>query len=92
MIKTSIIALLAVAAMGSVAAPAFAESNGHDRSDYSVGSELDTSNLLSRLHDQGINATAVEPWGALVRATIVQPDGSQVSQLFTRDNLKPAVL
>jgi hypothetical protein len=96
MIKTSIIALFAVAAIGSVAAPAFAEPVSpvlsHDDDSRTYDNFLDTHNVLARLHEQGINATEVESWGTLVRAFVVQPDGTQVSQLFTRDTLKPVTL
>jgi len=93
MIKSSIIALLAVAAMGSVAAPAFAEPSlvAQDR-DYVNSDANFLDNVIVRLHDQGINASSVENWGGLVRAFVVQADGTEVSQLFTRDSLKPVAL
>ena len=93
MIKSSIIALVAVATLGSIAAPAFAASGlTGDNSDHADGNYLDTDAVLARLHEQGVNATSVEHWGTLVRAFVIQPDGSQVSQLFTPDTLKPVLL
>ena len=95
MIKSSIIALVAVATLGSIAAPAFADaslSTGNDDSSHADGNYLDTDAVLARLHEQGVNATSVEHWGNLVRAFVIQPDGSQVSQLFTPDSLKPVTL
>lgn len=95
MIKTSIIALVAVAAMGSIAAPAFADASlntGNDNSLHLDGNYLNADNVLARLQEKGINATSVEHWGNLVRAFVTQPDGSQVSQLFTPDTLRPVTL
>ena len=92
MIKSSIIALVAVAAMGSVAAPAFADNDLGNNSNHSDGNYLDTDTVLARLHEQGVNATSVEHWGTLVRAFVIQPDGTQVSQLFTPDTLRPVAL
>ncbi len=94
MIKSSIIALVAVAALGSIAAPAFAVDSFGD-SDHSsfVGAQyINADSVLSRLHEQGVNASSVENWGGLVRAFVTQADGTQVSQLFTRDSLKPVAL
>ena len=92
MIKSSIIALVAVATLGSIAAPAFAEAGVTTDSNHADGNYLDTDAVLARLHEQGVNATSVEHWGNLVRAFVIQPDGSQVSQLFTPDSLKPVTL
>jgi hypothetical protein len=96
MIKTSIIALVAVAAMGSIAAPAFAANEGNNgnnnNSSYTDSINPNADNVLARLHEQGINAASVEHWGTFVRAFVIQPDGTQVSQLFTPDTLKPVTL
>ncbi|MET3901299.1 hypothetical protein ABIB57_005269 [Devosia sp. UYZn731] len=93
MIKSAIIALVAVAAMGSVAAPAFADNDmGNSNSNHADGNYLDTDAVLARLHEQGVNATSVEHWGTLVRAFVIQSDGTKVSQLFTPDTLKPVAL
>jgi hypothetical protein len=92
MIKSAIIALVAVAAMGSVAAPAFAEAGVTGDSNHADGNYLNTDAVLERLHEQGVNATSVEHWGTLLRAFVVQADGSKVSQLFTPDTLKPVTL
>lgn len=95
MIKSSILALVAVAAMGSVAAPAFAAaslSTGNDSFTRDDGNRLNAGNVLARLQAQGVNATAVETWGTVIRAFVTLPDGRQVSQLFTPDTLKPVAL
>jgi hypothetical protein len=92
MIKSAIIALVAVAAMGSVAAPAFAEAGVSNDTNHADGNYLNTDAVLARLHEQGVNATSVEHWGTLLRAFVTQADGTQVSQLFTPDTLKPVTL
>ena len=97
MIKSSIIALVAVATLGSIAAPAFAapapsSAATNDDDSRSYDNFLETHNVLARLQQQGVNATEVESWGSLVRASVIQPDGSRVSQLFDRDTLKPVTL
>jgi hypothetical protein len=91
MIKTTLIAAVAALSLASVAAPAFADTgsvNGHDVTihDYSP------DNLISRLHDKGINASRVEQWGPLVRAFVPREDGTQAMQLFTPDYLQPVTL
>jgi allantoicase len=92
MIKSSILALLAVAAMGSVAAPAFAAAGVTNDSNHADGNYLDSQSVIARLQEQGVNATSVEHWGTLIRAFVTQPDGTQVSQLFNPDTLKPVTL
>jgi hypothetical protein len=94
MIKSSIAVLLAVAALGSVAAPAFATPAPSpvatdDSSSHVDGNYLDSDAVLARLRDQGVNATSVEHWGTLIRAFVIQEDGRQASKLFDRDTLKP---
>lgn len=96
MIKSSIIALVTVAAMGSIAAPAFADSNDTANDSLNTGSflarESVADSILVRLQQQGVQATGVEAWGGLVRAYVTQPDGTVAMQYFAADSLKPATL
>lgn len=99
MIKNTVVALLAAASLVGVAAPAFAEPNtalGLDdfNGELSDQSGYDTAaqNILARLQDQGINATAVEDWGGLVRAYVTLEDGRQVMQFFAPDTLQQVAL
>jgi hypothetical protein len=98
MIKSSILALVTVVAMGSVAAPAFAYSDGPTSGAGAFGDgsseqrEFTANNILVRLQQAGVPATSVEEWGNLVRAFVTQPDGSQAMQLFAPDTLKPVSL
>jgi hypothetical protein len=99
MIKNTVIALLAAASLVGVAAPAFAENDsGIGLEDFN-GEEMDQSayetsaqTILSRLHDQGVNATSVEEWGGLVRAFVTQDDGRQVMQFYTPGTLQQVAL
>lgn len=70
MFKTTVIALIAATSMVSVAAPAFADTEGSFFNDNSqdANSHFYTQSLVARLQDQGVNATTVEYWGGLVRA------------------------
>jgi hypothetical protein len=54
--------------------------------------ETSAQNILSRLHDQGVNATSVEEWGGLVRAFVTQDDGRQVMQFYTPGTLQQVAL
>ncbi|HTM76005.1 MAG TPA: hypothetical protein VL133_00030 [Devosia sp.] len=100
MIKSSIIALAAVAAIGSMAAPAFAISSAANSSGgagvFGDGSaeyrEFMADTILTRLQQSGVPATSVEEWGSLVRAFVTQPDGTEAMQFFAPDTLKPVAL
>jgi hypothetical protein len=99
MIKNTVIALLTVATLVGAAAPAFAEPNTAIGLDDFNGEELDQSgydtaaqNILTRLQEKGVNATAVEDWGGLVRAYVTLDDGRQVMQLFTPGTLEQIAL
>ena len=90
MIKNTLIALLAASAMVGVAGPAMADTafgNGTPEM-----REFIADNILTRLQDQGVNATSVEEWGDLVRAFVNQPDGTVAMQLFTPGSLQPVSL
>jgi hypothetical protein len=101
MIKSTIIALVAVAALGGAAAPAFAEAvvaqndlgnSGPFGSGPSEDRDWVADSVLSRLQQQGVQATSVEEWGGLVRAFVTLPNGNQAMQLFTPDTLTPVAL
>ena len=93
MIKSSILALVTVAALGSIAAPAFADSGDSANDSLNTGSvETVADSILVRLQQQGVQATEVEAWGGLVRAYVTQPDGTVAMQYFAADSLKPATL
>lgn len=96
MIKSSLIALVAVAAMGSVAVPAFADTGSSGTGAFGEGSaqarEFAADTILIRLQQSGVPATSVEEWGGLVRAFVTQPDGSQAMQFFAPDSLEPVSL
>lgn len=98
MIKNSILALTTAALVAGVALPSFAATS---IADTTTNSEVDTSYLtgevandytLLRLHEKGINATAVEDWNGLVRAFVIKEDGTQAMQLFDADSLAPVGL
>ncbi|ODT48187.1 hypothetical protein [Devosia sp. 63-57] len=79
MFKNSVIALTTAALLVGAAAPAFADS-------------FDSDLALARLQEQGINATAAEEWGDLVRAFVVTPEGRSVMQFYSTDTLSPVSL
>jgi hypothetical protein len=88
MIKNTLIALVAAAAIVGVAAPAMADNSGAAfGSGSSESREFTADNILVRLQQQGINATGVEEWGNLVRAYVTLEDGTQVMQLYTPGSL-----
>jgi hypothetical protein len=91
MIKSSVIALVAVAAMGTVAVPAFAAA-GDFGGEPKLQNDFQADTVLVRLQQDGVPATSVEEWGGLVRAYVVQPDGSQAMLFFTPDTLLPVSL
>lgn len=90
MIKNSLIALIAATTMIGAAAPAMAASAFGD--DTPEMREFVADTILTRLQQQGVNATSVEEWGDLVRAFVTQADGSRTMQLFTAGTLQPVSL
>ena len=93
MIKTTIVALIAAASLVGVAAPAYADTTAgvfgygdNDAQDWVADS------VLTRLQQQGVNATSVDAWGGLVRAYVTQEDGKQVMQFYTPDSLTQVTL
>jgi len=91
MIKSSIIALVAVAAMGSVAVPAFAAA-GDLGGEPKLENAFPADAVLVRLQQNGVPAVSVEEWGGLVRAFVALPDGGQTMQFFAPHTLQPATL
>jgi hypothetical protein len=87
MIKTTVIALVAAVSLAGFAAPAFADTAFGDGSPEMR--EFAANSILSRLQQQGVNASSVEEWGDLVRAYVTLDDGSQVMQFFTAGSLQP---
>jgi hypothetical protein len=86
MIKNTVIALVTTAALAGVAAPAFAATS----ISYNDDQSYDFDWALSELQGRGINATSVESWnGDVVRAFIINADGSETSAFFTSDTLSP---
>ena len=90
MIKNTLIALIAAAAMAGVAAPAMADTAFGDGSPEMR--EFVADSIVSRLQNQGVAATEVEEWGDLVRAYVTGADGTQTMQLFTAGSLQPVTL
>lgn len=95
MIKNSILALTTAALVAGVALPSFAAPIPVEASD------VDTSYLtdkvandytLLRLQEKGVKATAIEEWNGLIRAFVVQDDGTQAMQFFDADSLAPVQL
>jgi hypothetical protein len=76
MIKNSILALVATAAIAGAAMPAMAAG-------------FDDDYVLYQLQSKGIAAQSVEEWGSKVRAFVSIDDGRTVMQLFDADTLAP---
>jgi hypothetical protein len=87
MIKNSVVALVAAAALGGIALPAMA---APAPTEASAGFDADFT--LTRLQGTGVNATAVEEWGTVLRAFVVLDDGTEVMQFFDPDTLAPVNL
>ena len=87
MIKTSLIALAAVASVSLAALPAYADAyvSGADQ-------DLTKARVISELKADGINVTDVEDWGGYVRAYVTLEDGRQVQRFFDADTLQPAAI
>ncbi|MGV8855595.1 MAG: hypothetical protein ACOH2L_13210 [Devosia sp.] len=84
MIKNTLLAAVTAAALLSAAAPAMAGSFGDGDSDSrAIAADI----LQERLQEKGVNAASVEEWGNLVRAYVVQADGTQLMELFTPGTL-----
>ena len=85
MIKTSLIALVAVASVSVAALPAYAESSV-------FGSDQDFAKdgVIAELKADGINVTSVEEWNGYVRAFVTTDDGRQIQRFFVPGTLEPA--
>ncbi|WEK04098.1 MAG: hypothetical protein P0Y65_18235 [Candidatus Devosia phytovorans] len=87
MIKNTVIALVAAAAMAGVAAPAFADTAFGDNNTLEMRDFLQDS-AVAQLNQKGINATEVEDWNGLVRAYVTLEDGTQTMQFYTPGSLE----
>ena len=92
MIKNTVIALLAVASISAVAVPAYADTNGVFGSGDNEAQDWVADSIVTRLQQQGVNATSVEEWGGLVRAYVTLEDGTEVMQFFTPGSLEQITL
>jgi hypothetical protein len=88
MIKTSLIALAAVASVSLAALPAYAESEVFGSGDQ----DLAKAGIIAELRQDGINVSSVEEWNGYVRAFVTLEDGRQVMQFFEPGSLKPVAL
>lgn len=92
MIKNTIFALLASAALIGVAVPANAASSltgsfaSQDNGGYS---EWDAEVDLTKLRQNGVNAVSVEDWNGYLRAFVADEAGHQTMQYFNKDTLAP---
>lgn len=84
MIKNTVIALVAAAALAGVAAPAMANSSLVSVSD----NGFDADYVLAQLHEKGINADQVEEWGDYVAAIVTGADGKQTIAYFQPTTLE----
>lgn len=89
MMKKTVLALVAVATLGSASA-AFASSELSSNND-SVNAEeaLAISNLQATLEGQGLDVDGIEIWGNKFRAFITTDAGIKQA-FFDRDTLAPA--
>lgn len=91
MIKNTVIALIAAASFAGAVAPAMADTEA-----FGTGStemrEFTADSILTSLHQKGVNATAVEEWGGLVRAYVTLDNGQQTMELFQPGSLEKVSL
>ena len=95
MIKNSILALTTAALVAGVALPTFAAPAPVEATDVDASYATDkvaNDYALLRLQEKGIKAASIEEWNGLIRAFVVQDDGSQAMQLFDADSLAPVGL
>ena len=94
MIKNIVLAVVAVASVSAVALPAYAGTG--IVSVFGTGDNDDqdwvASSIVTRLQEQGVNATSVENWGGLIRAYVTQEDGTEVMQFFAPGSLEQITL
>jgi hypothetical protein len=95
MIKNSLLALTTAALVAGLALPVFAAPAPVESSDVDTSyltDEIANDYTLLRLHEKGINAASIEEWNGLVRAYVIQDDGTQAMQFFDPDTLAPVGL
>ena len=88
MIKTSLIALAAVASVSLAALPAYADSEVFGSGDQ----DLAKASIVQQLKADGIDVNGVEEWGGYVRAYVTLDDGRQVQRFFEPGSLAPAAI
>ena len=88
MIKTSLIALVAVASVSLAALPAYAESDVFG----SGNQDLAKQSIITQLKADGINVNGVDEWGGYIRAYVTLDDGRQVQRFFEPVTLEPAAI
>ena len=89
MIKNTLIAIVTATALLGAAAPAMAGAFGDGDFD---ARETVADNILVNLQAEGVNATSVEEWGNLVRAYVIQADGTQAMEFYTPVTLQPVAI
>ena len=89
MIKNTLIAIVTATALLGAAAPAMAGAFGDGDFD---ARETVADNILVNLQAEGVNATSVEEWGNLVRAYVIQADGTQTMEFYTPVTLQPVAI
>jgi hypothetical protein len=84
--KLAISSLAALVAVAGLAAPALASSL---TSDGSTNDNFNEEIVLQQLKRQGIEATELQDWNGVIRATITLGDGSSTFQYFEIGSLRP---
>lgn len=105
MVKNTVVALVAAATMAGIAVPVFAaplppepatEVTGRFDNAFGGGSvemrAFTADSVLAQLRQNGINASAVEDWGGLIRAYVTLTDGSEAMQFFRPGSLERVLL
>lgn len=92
MIRNTIAALVATVALAGVTAPAFADAGGAFGTGSSEAREWRATSIALNLAREGYNVTGVEEWGSLVRAFVIQDDGTQAMMFFDPISLNPVAL
>lgn len=90
MFKTSLIALVTVAALAGAAGPALADAESIFGSGTVADQELVQQNIVKELRARGVNATDVEQWGSYLRVYVVDENGNQHQEFFIPGSLQPA--
>ena len=92
MIKTTLLALVAVAGVAGAAAPAYAGSYSIFGDGSDSMREMIADSIVLDLRAKGVNATSVEQWGGLIRAFVGDENGPQTMQFFVPGTLTQVYL